>query len=230
MISNLDKLIFSNGLIPAIIQDHHSKDVLMLAYMNRESLDLSLRTGETHFWSRSRKKIWHKGKTSGHFQKIKSIFVDCDQDTLIIEVSQTGVACHTGKRTCFFKKMRADGLLEEVPSLDHQSPSAKTSILESLSQTIFKRKKQPSKKSYTTQLLEGGIDCILKKVGEESAELIISAKNTDKEEIVHETADLFYHLLVTLAYHDVPFHAVEDELAKRTRQTGLEEKQSRENS
>ncbi|HIE64916.1 MAG: bifunctional phosphoribosyl-AMP cyclohydrolase/phosphoribosyl-ATP diphosphatase HisIE [Nitrospira sp.] len=222
---DIDRIKFSDGLIPAVIQDVHNKDVLMVAYMNAESLQLSLETGETHFWSRSRKQLWHKGETSGHIQKIKTIFVDCDQDTLLVEVEQVEAACHTGKRSCFFEKFWEANVCE-----GEEAPLITVQVLEALSQTILQRKAYPSPESYTSSLFEGGLDLILKKVAEESGEFIISAKNGREKEIVHETADLLYHLLVTLGYYGIPMKRIEDELKKRTSQSGLAEKESREKS
>ena len=197
---------FVNGLIPAVIQDYKKKDILMVAYMNKESLQKTLDTGETHFYSRSRKKLWHKGETSGHIQKVKALYADCDGDTLLVEVEQVAVACHTGERSCFFKEM----------------PVAKT-----LYETISDRRKTPSSASYTTSLFKGGIDLILKKVCEEAGEFIISAKNKNKQAIIHETADLIYHLMVALCYHNIKLDQIENELTKRLGQSGIAEKKSR---
>lgn len=223
---DLSKITFKDGLIPAIIQDAQNKDVLMMAYMNAESLALSLETGETHFWSRSRKKLWRKGETSGHIQKIKHIHIDCDEDTLLIEVEQVEVACHTGARSCFFQSLSPEGELNKRLE-PKNSNGVKPSILAALSQTILQRKQSPPTKSYTSLLFQGGIDRILKKVAEESGEFIIAAKNADREEIIHEAADLIYHLLVTLGYYDISFQAIEDELQNRTGRSGLEEKSAR---
>ncbi|MBI3598812.1 MAG: bifunctional phosphoribosyl-AMP cyclohydrolase/phosphoribosyl-ATP diphosphatase HisIE [Nitrospirae bacterium] len=188
------------------MQDHKKKDVLMVAYMNKESLQKTLETGETYFYSRSRKRLWHKGETSGHIQKVKAVHADCDGDTLLVEVEQVAAACHTGNRSCFFTAM----------------PVAKT-----LYETVLERKKTPSSASYTSSLFKGGIDLILKKVGEEAGEFMISAKNKKKSAIIHETADLLYHLLVTLCYHNITLDQIESELTKRTGQSGIAEKQSR---
>jgi len=178
----------------------------MVAYMNAESLSKTIQTGETHFYSRSRKKMWRKGETSGHIQKVKSIYTDCDSDTLLIQVGQVAAACHTGSRSCFFNEM----------------PAAKT-----LSETIVERKKTGSSESYTSSLFKGGIDLILKKVAEESGEFLISAKNKNKQAIIHETADLIYHLLVALCYHNIRLEQIDNELTKRSFQSGIAEKQSR---
>ncbi len=226
---DLSNLPFKAGLIPAVVQDVDSKAVLMLAYMNEASLRLSLETGETHFWSRSRNCLWHKGETSGHIQKIKNIFVDCDEDTLLIQVIQTGVACHTGAANCFYRRLLPTGQLEsfvsEVETGDERRP-----ILQTLSETIMARKKAPANKSYTASLMQGGIDRILKKVAEESGELLIAAKNGEKQEIIHESADLLYHILVSLGYFDIPFSEIEDELKRRTARSGLAEKAARSKS
>ncbi len=223
---DLSNLPFKEGLIPAVVQDIDSKAVLMLAYMNEDSLRLSLETGETHFWSRSRNRLWHKGETSGHIQKIKNILVDCDEDTLLIEVIQTGVACHTGAANCFYRRLSSTGQLEAFVS-DTGPRDKRRSILETLSETIMARKKAPDNQSYTSLLMEGGIDRILKKVAEESGELLLAAKNGERQEIIHESADLLYHLLVSLGYFDIPFSAIETELKRRTARSGLVEKAAR---
>ncbi|MFY9271373.1 MAG: bifunctional phosphoribosyl-AMP cyclohydrolase/phosphoribosyl-ATP diphosphatase HisIE [Candidatus Manganitrophaceae bacterium] len=221
----IDRLKFSRGLIPAVIVDHRKKDVLMVAYMNREALEKTLATGETHFWSRSRKKLWRKGETSGHIQRVKAVYTDCDRDTLLIEVEQAGVACHTGSRSCFFEKLSLNGAKQAQAASKPARPSLPP--FEALYQTISDRKEHPSSNSYTTTLFQGGIDRILKKVGEEAGEFIISAKNRDKKAVIHETADLFYHLLVALNHHRIPLKAVEEELLRRSAQSGLAEKRSR---
>lgn len=222
MRKEIKNLKFSNGLIPAVIQDVRSKAVLMVAYMNRESLEKTLQTGETHFWSRSRAVLWRKGETSGHIQKVKAIHADCDGDTLLIEVEQTGVACHTGKPSCFFQPIRRNRAQAPSPS-----PEPETPVWEALYRTISARKRRPSSKSYTSALFQGGLDLILKKVGEEAGEFIISAKNRSKKGVIHETADLLYHLLVTLSHREIPLRAVDDELRRRSSQSGLAEKRSR---
>ncbi len=204
--ASISSLQFVNGLIPAVIQDYKNKEILMVAYMNQESLTKTVETGETHFFSRSRQKLWRKGETSGHIQKVKSISADCDFDTLLLKVEQVEVACHTGSRSCFFNEMP---------------------ITKSLYETIAEKKKGSSSPSYTRTLFEGGIDLILKKVAEEAGELIISAKNKDKKAIIHEAADLIYHLLVMFCYHKITPNQIEAELMRRTGQSGLVEKQGR---
>ncbi len=199
----------------------------MLAYMNKTSLLLSLETGETHFWSRSRQKLWKKGETSGHIQKVKNIFIDCDQDTFLIEVEQIKVACHTGEKSCFYREIRSDGQVVKRSNAVTEENRLQRSVLENLSQTIINKKQHPNEKSYTSQLFKGGIDRILKKIAEEAGELIIASKNSDPEEVIHETSDLLYHLLVVLAYYDIPLKAIDAELGRRTGRSGLEEKASR---
>ncbi|SNS63177.1 phosphoribosyl-ATP pyrophosphatase /phosphoribosyl-AMP cyclohydrolase [Anaerovirgula multivorans] len=193
------------GLIPAIVQDDTTKEVLMLAYMNEASLKKTLETGETWFWSRSRKELWHKGETSGHIQRVKHISYDCDGDTLLIQVLQKGAACHTGEKSCFFNPLYGEKEEGKVGS----------EILEKLYGIIANRKENPKEGSYTNYLFDKGIDKMLKKVGEETAEVIIAAKNPGKEELVYETSDLFYHLLVLLREKDIAPEEIFIELNKR---------------
>jgi phosphoribosyl-ATP pyrophosphohydrolase/phosphoribosyl-AMP cyclohydrolase len=192
------------GLVPAIIQDAASKDVLTLAYMNAESLKLTLDSGETWFWSRSRKELWHKGATSGHTQKVKSVSYDCDADTLLIKVIPTGPACHTGQQSCFHN----DSETAEVNT-------DRFAILSTLESTIAKRDAERPEGAYTTYLFEKGLDKILKKVGEETAEVIIAAKNHDNEELRYESSDLIFHLLVLLRDAKLPLDDVLQELDRR---------------
>lgn len=203
---NLDELKWDEqGLIPAIVQDAVSKEVLMLAYMNRESLQKSLETKETWFWSRSRKELWHKGATSGNTQRIRSIRLDCDADTLLISVDPSGPACHTGKYSCF-------GQLGETEEL---SESNFYEILSKLQNIIAQREAERPEGAYTTYLFEQGVDKILKKVGEEAAEVIIAAKNRDPVELRNEASDLIYHLLVLLQEQKLPLDEVLKELSNR---------------
>lgn len=192
----------AQGLIPAIIQDVGSKEVLMLAYMNEESVNKTLAEGETWFYSRSRQSLWHKGATSGNRQQVVSMSYDCDQDTLLIQVIPQGPACHRNTYTCFTEK-------EEQPSAD------RFAIINQLEQRIAQRDVERTEKAYTTYLFEQGIDKILKKVGEESAEVIIAAKNQSTEELRYETADLLYHLLVLLREAKLPLDEVLAELETR---------------
>lgn len=183
----LERLKFdSAGLIPVIVQDYYSKQVLMLAYMNRESLEISIREGTTCFFSRSRQELWRKGETSGNRQHIASIMADCDMDTLLVEAIVDGPACHTGEKSCFFE--------EQYQSADHNAFS-----IDALYGLIKGRKLSPKEGSYTTYLFAKGVDKILKKVGEECTEVIIGAKGGDREETVFELSDLMYHALVLMA-------------------------------
>ncbi len=208
-------------LIPAVIQDYKNKEVLMLAYMNEEALSKTLKTGETHFYSRSRKKLWRKGETSGHIQKVKRVSLDCDRDTVLVEVDQVGVACHTGERSCFFQALEVE-TASAPPAL--VQPMGE---IDTLYATILTRKGSPSLTSYTSTLFRDGLDRILKKVAEEAGEFIISAKNGQKEAIAHEAADLLYHLLVALAQQEVTLRDVEAVLRARSSQSGLAEKRAR---
>jgi phosphoribosyl-ATP pyrophosphohydrolase/phosphoribosyl-AMP cyclohydrolase len=192
------------GLVPAIIQDAGTKEVLMLAYMNKESLAKTLETEETWFFSRSRQELWHKGATSGNTQTVVSINYDCDQDALLVLVYPKGPACHTGAISCF-----SNGVAERKTSLaDYQ-------ILQSLEKVILERERERPEGAYTTYLFEKGVDKILKKVGEEAAEVIIAAKNRDHEELRWEAADLLYHLQVLLVEQGLPFKEVLRTLEER---------------
>lgn len=191
----------SDGLIPAIVQDHYSKKVLMLAYMNAESLDITIKEGKTCFWSRSRHELWRKGETSGNTQQVVSIRTDCDKDTLLIDVIKNGPACHTGSETCFFE--------------DIVAPEAEEFSYEGLYEMLVGRKVNKKEGSYTTYLFEKGIDKILKKVGEECTEVIIGAKGGDKAETVYEIADLLYHITVMMIEMGISLDEVTAELAKR---------------
>lgn len=217
-IDKLEEIVLwdANGLVPAIVQDADSKEVLMLAYMNRESLRKSLESGETWFWSRSRNELWNKGATSGHTQQIVSLRYDCDGDTLLLEVNSKGPACHTGENNCFF---RTAATLANNKSVD-TAPVRKGSrdrfaVLAELEQIIAERDESRPEGAYTTYLFEKGIDKILKKVGEETAESIIAAKNGDNDELRLEVSDLIYHLLVLLQERKLPLDEVMKELDRR---------------
>ncbi len=191
----------SNGLIPAIVQDHYTKKVLMLAYMNEESLKISLEEGMTCFYSRSRQELWRKGETSGNRQHIMSIRTDCDCDTLLVDVIKDGPACHTGSESCFFN------VIEEKED--------EAFSYEGLYKMLLGRKLEKKEGSYTTYLFEKGTDKILKKVGEECTEVIIAAKAQDKEETIYEIADLLYHVTVLMIDAGITLDDVTAELAKR---------------
>ena len=212
----------SRGLVPAIIQDSQTLAVLMMAYMNEEALRVTVDTGITHFWSRSRQKLWKKGETSGHIQRVKKILYDCDADTLLVLVEQSGVACHTGSPSCFFRE-----LYERIDSSDERKGFNKTQlsgIMNSVYDVIIDRRDKPSESSYVSSLYSSGLDKILKKISEESGELIISSKNNNKDEIVYEAADLWFHSLVLLGYHGLSPQDVYRELDKRLGVSGLEKK------
>ena len=190
-----------DGLIPAIVQDYYSKKVLMLAYMNAESLEITMNEGKTCFFSRSRQELWRKGATSGNTQQVVSIRTDCDKDTLLIEVIKAGPACHTGSESCFFE--------------DIVTPESEEFSYEGLYEMLVGRKVNKKEGSYTTYLFEKGIDKILKKVGEECTEVIIGAKGGDKAETVYEIADLLYHITVMMIEMGISLDEVTAELAKR---------------
>lgn len=200
------------GLIPAIIQEQATGQVLMLAYMNKESLKRTIETGQTCFFSRSRQELWTKGETSGNYQEVKSISLDCDLDTLLITVVQQGNACHTGTHSCFSEKAAAAG--DEAPSSE-AFDSAARQIVPELFQVLNERFQNRPEGSYTTYLFNEGQDKILKKVGEEAAEVIIGSKNHSKGEIRWEMADLLYHCLVLLVYHEMKPSEILEELAGR---------------
>ena len=200
---NIEQIKFDEkGLVPAIIQDYYTKEVLTLAYMNKESLEITLRDKKTCFFSRSRQELWLKGETSGNYQHVVSVKYDCDADALLVEVKKDGPACHTGAESCFFNS------LFEAEDYSSFTP-------EKLYELIKDRKINPNEKSYTTYLFEKGLDKILKKVGEECTEVIIGAKNTDNDELRYEIADLYYHTLVLMIEQGLTIQDVKDELAKR---------------
>jgi phosphoribosyl-ATP pyrophosphohydrolase/phosphoribosyl-AMP cyclohydrolase len=193
------------GLVPAIVQDYLDGTLLMMAWMNQESLQKTLLTGETWFWSRSRSEFWHKGETSGHIQKVKALRYDCDSDALLISVEQVGdIACHTGERSCFHQ-------------VNNQIVPPPADTLSQVFAVIRDRQAHPSAESYTCKLLAGGDNKILKKIGEEAAEVVMACKDDDPEAIAGEAADLFYHTLVALAHHNVDLKAVYRKLQERRR-------------
>ena len=190
-------------LIPAIVQDFYTKEVLMLAYVNEESYNYMLKNNETCFYSRSRKELWHKGETSGHYQKIKSITLDCDYDTFLIQVEQIGSACHTNNYSCFFNKIK------------QSDEKTNNNIIEEVYDMIQDRQCNPKEKSYTNYLLNQGLDKICKKIGEESTETVIAAKNTDNNELIGEISDLIYHTLVLMFVKGINVHDIKNKLAER---------------
>lgn len=193
----------SNGLVVAIAQDAYSNVVLMQAFMNREALEKTIRTGKAHYYSRSRQKLWLKGETSGHFQEVVSISADCDFDSVLLRVKQTGAACHTGNYSCYFNEVKE---FENVANID---------ILQKNIEVIKDRKANPVEGSYTNYLLEKGKEKICKKIGEESSEVIIAAMKNDSDELMNECADLLYHMLVLLNAQNSEFNDVLKVLTKR---------------
>ncbi len=235
--ANIQKLTFdANGLIPAIVQDEETGEVLMLAYMNSESLAQTLQTGETWFWSRTRGELWHKGATSGNTQTVRDLRLDCDGDTILIRVKPRGPACHTGERTCFFQNANGVTLHAGTPQTAVSAPNREEERhrplslvnapamdlgihLQDLFTLIMDRREKRPENSYTTYLFNSGLDKILKKVGEEAAETIIAAKNDEKKELTSELTDLLYHLLVLMVEREVSLRDVVNELGVRaTRQ------------
>ena len=197
------------ALIPVIVQDYQTKQVLMMAYTNEEAYQKMLESGETWFWSRSRQKLWHKGEESGHFQKVKGMRLDCDQDTFPVFVEQTGNACHTGAYSCFY---------------DEVIPFDDSDIFADLEKQIADRKAHPVEKSYTNYLLDQGIDKVLKKVGEEASEVIIASKNSDKTELLGEIDDLLYHLFVLMNQTDISLEEVRQKARERHQIEGNKKK------
>lgn len=206
----IDEIRFDEkGLIPAIVQDCKTGEVLMQAYMNRESLEKTLETGRTWFYSRSRSELWEKGAVSGNTQEVKEILLDCDGDSLLVKVKQKGTACHTGRKSCFYRSLWAASCKAEAAEMGE--------ILYKLYEKVSDRKENPVPDSYTCYLFAEGIDKILKKVGEESTEVVIAAKNNDKKEIIYEISDLIYHLTVLMQYGDITFDDIAAELINRFR-------------
>ena len=197
------------GLVPAVVQDAHTRPVLMLAYMNAESLKRTLETGETWFWSRSRAQLWHKGETSGHTQRVVDVILDCDGDALVVRVEPAGPACHTGKTSCFHNVIQGEGLSPAGEQVELGE------VLGALYALVEARKRERPQGSYTTYLFDQGLDKILKKVGEESSETIIAAKNDDRSALTKESCDLLYHLMVLLVERGVTLGELSDELVRR---------------
>ena len=202
---DLERYFQKSELIPAIVVEKKNKEVLMLAYMNKESLKKTLETGYTWYWSRSRQEYWNKGATSGHLQKVVSIYADCDNDTLLLNVKQTGAACHTGSYSCFFNEIVKKEYIEKNP----------LKVFETVYNIIEDRKNNPKEGSYTNYLFDKGIDKILKKVGEECTEIVIAAKNPDPEEIKYEISDFLYHVMVLMVEKGVTWEEITQELAQR---------------
>ncbi|MDD3462189.1 MAG: bifunctional phosphoribosyl-AMP cyclohydrolase/phosphoribosyl-ATP diphosphatase HisIE [Sulfurospirillaceae bacterium] len=212
-------------LLPAVAQDFFTGEVLMLAYMNKEALELSIETGLAHYYSRSREKLWKKGESSGHFQHIKEIYLDCDSDAVLIKIEQDGgVACHTGRKSCFYQKIDSNScetICEPIKDISSYS------IGDKVYHAILEKKHADPKESYVASLFHKGENAILKKVVEEAGEFCFAIKDGDKKEIVYEAADLAFHALVALGYRNINPDLISQELEKRFGTSGIAEKQSR---
>jgi len=210
-----------NNLLPVIVQDHQTKEVLMMAYMNKEALEKSFKTNYAHYYSRTKERLWKKGEESGNTQEIKEFKLDCDNDTLLILVEQIGVACHTGRRSCFFNDLKTNQItIEPEQTINY-------SVVDELYHILQKRKFADPKTSYTALLFNKGENSILKKIIEESGEFTFAIKDDDKKEIVYEAADMLYHTLVALAYKDISPDLVKQEIKRRFGLSGIEEKNNR---
>lgn len=210
-------------LLPVIVQDNSNNEVLMMAYMNKQALELSLSTKIAHYFSRSKQRIWKKGESSGHTQTIHSFNIDCDNDTLLIKVTQEGVACHTGRRSCFFTELESG----EINSKIEVSGESLYGIIDTLYHTIQERKNADPSTSWTAKLLSKGDNTILKKIVEEAGEFSFAYKDNDEGEMIYEAADLTYHMLVALAAKNISPDRIKQELASRFNISGIVEKNSR---
>ena len=211
------------ALLPVIVQDNRTNEVLMMAYMNKEALKLSLQTKFAHYFSRSKQRIWQKGESSGHTQEIVSFFIDCDNDTLLIKVNQKGVACHTGRKSCFFTELESGETVCDV----EVNTEAAYGVIDTLYHTIQERKNADPATSWTAKLLSKGENTILKKVVEEAGEYCFAHKDNDEHEMIYEAADLTYHMLVALASKNISPERIKQELARRFNMSGIAEKNSR---
>lgn len=221
---NLDQIDWQKSpLLPVIVQDSATLEVLMMAYMNREALELSLSTKIAHYFSRSKQRLWKKGESSGHVQHIKKFLLDCDNDTLLIIVDQEGVACHTGRKSCFFTDIDSGEIISEI-QIDTASAYG---IIDELYHTILSRKNADPATSWTAKLLSKGDNAILKKVVEEAGEFSFAVKDGDENEIIYECADLVYHVLVALGHKNISPDRIKQELARRFGVSGIAEKNSR---
>jgi len=210
-------------LLPVVVQDVENNEVLMMAFMDKEALELSLSTKIAHYFSRSKQRIWKKGESSGHTQTIHSFNIDCDNDTLLIKVTQEGVACHTGRRSCFFTELESGETVSEV----EVNTDATYGVIETLYHTIQERKNADPTTSWTAKLFAKGDNTILKKVVEEAGEFCFAYKDSDDKEMVYEAADLTYHMLVALAAKNISPDRIKQELASRFDMSGIVEKNSR---
>ena len=221
----IDKIDWEkSSLIPVIAQDFQSNEVLMLAYMDKEALTLTLQTKKSHYFSRSKQRIWMKGESSGNIQNVKDIMIDCDNDTLLLMIEQVGgAACHTGRKSCFFTKLESDEVLSEVD----ERVVANYGVFDQLYHVIQERKKADPKSSYVASLLHKGENAYLKKVVEEAGEFCFAVKDDDEAETIYEAADLAFHVLVALGDKNINPDRVKQELARRFGLSGIDEKNSR---
>lgn len=196
----------SDGMVPVVVQDYRTLEVLMVAYMNEEAYNQTIASGKMTYFSRSRNELWLKGETSGHFQYVKSLTADCDMDTILAKVSQVGAACHTGARSCFFN---------EITKKDYEEADNPLQVFQDVMDVIKDRKIHPKEGSYTNYLFDKGIDKILKKLGEEATEIVIAAKNPNTNEVKYEISDFLYHMMVLMAEKDVSWEEITTELANR---------------
>ncbi len=212
-----------NPLIPAIAQDAQTNEILMLAYMNEEAYNLTLSTGYAHYFSRSKQRIWKKGESSGHTQEVKDVLLDCDADTVVLKIKQNGVACHTGRKSCFFTSVMQDRVI-----LDKEvNTDSIYGVVDTLYHTILERKHAPAdQKSWTKKLLDDKA-LLLSKIREEADEVCVAIDKESDEQVIYEAADLLYHTLVGLGYREISPDRVKQELARRFGMSGIEEKENR---
>ena len=219
----MEKIDFNknNGLVPVVVQDNDTNEVLMLAYMNEEALKKTLDTGFAHYFSRSRNKLWKKGESSGNVQEVKDILVDCDNDTILLKVKQTGPACHTGRKSCFFTNLKTNEItMDKEKEIEYN-------FIDKLYHTLLDRKNANPETSYVSSLYHKGENSLLKKIAEEAAEFCFAVKDNDKKEIIYEAADLAFHTLIALALKNIHPEAVLEELKRREGLSGIEEKKNR---
>jgi len=219
----VEKIDFNknNGLVPVVVQDVESNEVLMLAYMNEEALKKTMDTGFAHYFSRSRNKLWKKGESSGNVQEVKDILLDCDNDTILLKVKQTGPACHTGRKSCFFTNLKTNEItMDKEKEIEYN-------FIDKLYHTLLDRKNANPETSYVSSLYHKGENSLLKKIAEEAAEFCFAVKDNDKKEIIYEAADLAFHTLIALALKNIHPEAVLEELKRREGLSGIEEKKNR---
>lgn len=222
MMSNINAIDWKTSpLLPVVVQEFHSGEVLMMAYMDQEALALTLSSKIAHYFSRSRQKLWKKGESSGHFQTVKEVYLDCDNDTLLLKVEQTGVACHTGRISCFFNRVDTEQEAKEpLKTIEYD-------IYDTIYHVVQERKHADPKSSYVASLLHKGDNSILKKVVEEASEFCFACKDNNEHEIIYEAADLIFHTLVALGAKNVHPERIVSELKRRFGRSGIEEKNSR---